>query len=73
MGSTKADERFLQAPPLSVIRTGFQFASFWLAIALPLLYIPLLFGGIQAGEVTAFSLMLVGNAVALVFGHGYGT
>lgn len=48
-----------------------QFASFWLAVALPFAYVPLL-----ATEMTASTAMLVtglfcANVLALVVGHGY--
>jgi hypothetical protein len=43
---------------------------FWLAIALPLIYIPLLTrGGESVGDVQTLGTLLAVNAVALVVGH----
>lgn len=48
-----------------------RFASFWLAVALPFAYVPLL-----ATDMTASTAMLVTglfcmNVLALIVGHGY--
>lgn len=49
-----------------------QFVSFWFAIALPFLHVPLLMGGLDGPNVTlAFLGLLVANLVALYVGHGY--
>lgn len=46
--------------------------AFWLAIALPFLYLPLLVGGFEArAEMFAFAGLVVLNLVALVVGHEY--
>jgi hypothetical protein len=48
-----------------------RFVGFWAAVALPFLYVPLLFDGIDGGRVLVFLGLLVANAVALVVGHDY--
>ena len=46
--------------------------AFWTAIALPFLYIPLLATGLQSTAVrTAFGVLVLANAVALLVGHSY--
>ena len=46
--------------------------AFWTAIALPFLYLPLLATGLQSSAVrTAFGVLVVANAVALLVGHSY--
>ena len=49
-----------------------QFLSFWIAIALPFVHLPLLAQGLGDPSVTAtFLVLLVANALALYVGHGY--
>lgn len=48
-----------------------QAVAFWLAIALPLAYLPALAGGFETTSVRVFAALLAANAVALVVGHGY--
>ncbi len=57
---------------LAVIRPSAQFASFWLAIALPFVYIPLLIHGLASATaaLTFLGLVFV-NVLALYVGHGY--
>ena len=44
--------------------------SFWVAVALPFLYLPLLLTGLETTTVTtAFLALLAANAVALFVGH----
>ncbi|WP_135304381.1 hypothetical protein [Haloarcula amylovorans] len=46
--------------------------AFWIAIALPFLYLPLLASGLQSGSVrTAFAALVACNAVALLIGHSH--
>lgn len=46
--------------------------SFWSAIALPFLYLPLLFSGLGSNsQLTAFLALLAIHAVTIVAGHGY--
>ena len=48
-----------------------RFVGFWAAVALPFLYVPLLFDGIDGGRALVFLGLLVANVVALVVGHDY--
>lgn len=48
-----------------------QALAFWLAIALPLAYLPALAMGFEAVSTTTFAALLVANAVALIVGHGH--
>ncbi|RQG97462.1 hypothetical protein [Natrarchaeobius oligotrophus] len=49
-----------------------QFLSFWVAIALPFVHLPLLAQGLGDPSVTLTFVTLLGiNAVALYAGHGY--
>jgi len=46
--------------------------AFWLAIALPFLYVPLLASGLQSSSVRlAFVALVVCNALALLVGHSH--
>lgn len=46
--------------------------AFWIAVALPFLYVPLLASGLQSSSVRlAFATLVVCNAVALLVGHPY--
>lgn len=49
-----------------------QTVTFWAAVLLPLMYLPLLHGGLEQAEILRFAGLLVCNAFALVAGHGYG-
>lgn len=71
--------RLVDALPADVLRSGaetalfpLRFVAFWAAVALPFLYLPLLFGGLEAGQLTAFAGLLGAHLFALVAGHGYG-
>lgn len=62
-----------------LLRTGIQliaapltFVSFWAAVALPFLYIPLLYRGLTGSEGLVFAGLLALNVLTLVVGHGYG-
>ena len=49
-----------------------QFLSFWVAIALPFVHLPLLMQGLGDPQVTlAFGALLAINVLALYVGHGY--
>ncbi|MCU4926986.1 hypothetical protein OB905_13505 [Halobacteria archaeon AArc-dxtr1] len=57
---------------LQKLKRPAQFLSFWLAIALPFVHLPLLTQGL--GDLTtlvAFLVLLSVNVVALYVGHGY--
>ncbi|MFU8868365.1 hypothetical protein [Natronococcus sp.] len=67
-GSDRLLERFLPHVADS-IRKG----SFWTAIVLPFLYVPLLATGLSTATETATFLGLLGiNLAALYVGHAYG-
>ncbi len=56
----------------STLRSPAQFLSFWIAIALPFLYVPLLVNGLGSAPVAlAFVTLLTLNVFALYIGHGY--
>ncbi|SFR55775.1 hypothetical protein [Halogeometricum limi] len=81
--STVPRERFarlrevLETPPdsvrvgLKLVAYPIQFVAFWLAVALPFLYLPLLYGGLSGGQATVFGSLLALNAAALIVGHGH--
>ena len=52
--------------------TPIVFIAFWLAIALPFLYVPLLVTGLVTHYMEAFLLLILLNLVALIIGHQYG-
>ena len=56
---------------VEIVTTPLRFVAFWAAVALPFLYLPLLFGGLEGGQVAAFTSMLGVHLFALVAGHGY--
>ncbi len=49
-----------------------RFVGFWVAIALPFLYVPLLLQGLSNGDLLLFVGLLMANAFALVVGHDHG-
>ena len=49
-----------------------RFVGFWLAVALPFLYLPLLVGGLSGGQTQVFVGLLGLNVLALLVGHSYG-
>lgn len=64
--------RTVVQPVRESLRTGVRAVGFWLAVAIPFLYLPLLVGGFAgSGEVQAFLALLGVNLVGLVVGHGY--
>lgn len=66
LGSVSFDlSRRLFVPPL-------RFIGFWAAVALPFLYLPLLFEGLAPNEATVFVGLLSFHALTLVVGHEYG-
>ncbi|WP_339105295.1 hypothetical protein [Haloterrigena salinisoli] len=49
-----------------------QFLSFWIAIALPFVHLPLLAQGLGDPQITStFLVLLLVNVLALYAGHGY--
>jgi hypothetical protein len=55
-----------------VVAPPVRFVSFWAAVALPFLYLPLLLGGLAGGEATAFTALVAAHVLALLAGHDYG-
>lgn len=55
----------------AVLVRSMEAVAFWLAVALPFLYLPLLANGTSGQEAVVFVGLLVVNVVALVAGHGY--
>jgi hypothetical protein len=54
----------------STVARGAAGVSFWLAVALPFAYLPLLATGIETGDgLTTLGGLLAANAVALLVGH----
>lgn len=61
------------APIRRVLERGVRTISFWLAIAIPFLYVPLVLEGFAGHtDVLTFLGLLALNVVALVAGHDYG-
>lgn len=56
----------------TVLGRSIRAVAFWLAIALPFLYLPLVLNGFTGPEVVAFLALLAVNGAALVIGHDYG-
>ncbi len=51
-----------------------RFISFWTAVALPFLYVPLLVTGLDTiGQFQTFLILLMLNFAALLLGHRYRT
>jgi len=49
-----------------------RFISFWTAVGLPVLYVPLLATGLDsAGKAAVFAVLLGVNLVSLLLGHSY--
>ncbi|MFB6103047.1 MAG: hypothetical protein ABEJ73_10835 [Haloplanus sp.] len=57
---------------LAVVAAPLRFIAFWVAVALPFLYVPLLVGGLDGQQPTVFAALLLANAVSLVIGHEHG-
>ncbi|WP_137285033.1 hypothetical protein [Halorussus salinisoli] len=56
---------------LETLTAPFRFAGFWSAVVLPVVYLPMLAGGITADERSVFAVLLAAHVLALVVGHGY--
>jgi hypothetical protein len=61
-------KRLLNTDPAPV-----RAASFYVAIGLPFVYLPMIAGGLSVENVPLVLALLAANAVTLVLGHGYGT
>jgi hypothetical protein len=54
------------------LTTPVEMVSFWLAVALPFLYLPLLVSGVTTdGELLSVLVLVALNAVALLIGHDH--
>ena len=56
---------------VEIVTAPLRFVAFWVAVALPFLYVPLLFGGLQGEQVVAFAGLVGAHLLALIAGHGY--
>ncbi|MCU4924684.1 hypothetical protein OB905_01625 [Halobacteria archaeon AArc-dxtr1] len=69
--SDRTDQRTLERV-LPSLAAPIRFASFWLAIFLPFLYIPLLLNGLSTGfEVVSALGLIAANVVVLYVGHAH--
>lgn len=56
--------------PMEAVLFPVRVLAFWTAIALPFLYVPLLFSGLEnAATTVTFLALLACNATALLVGH----
>lgn len=66
----------MQSRPLQhgarLVAAPFRFVAFWAAVALPFLYLPLLYGGLSGQETLVFGFLLALNALTLIVGHSHG-
>jgi hypothetical protein len=60
-----------QAGNTSILLAAPQAVAFWSAIALPLAYMPLLYGGLNGSEALLLIGLVAANLVAFVLGHGH--
>lgn len=56
---------------LQLVTYPIRFVAFWLAVALPFLYLPLLYGGLQGGQTTVFGSLVALNTLSLLLGHDH--
>lgn len=49
-----------------------QVLAFWVGVALPFVYLPLIAGGFAGPDVTPFVALVAVNCLALLVGAGYG-
>ncbi len=70
--STDDPKPAFRARLLGAVRRPVSFVGFWLSIALPFLYLPLLVTGLTTVAQTATFFALLGvNLLAVVVGHSY--
>lgn len=61
-------------PTVDKLRVAFkpmQFVAFWAAILLPLVYLPMLYGGLNGHQQATFVALLGANLLSFVVGHGH--
>lgn len=68
---TSAVTTDLFGPAASILVGTVRTIAFWVAIALPFLYVPLLASGSGANVLLPVAALAVVNVVALVVGHGH--
>jgi hypothetical protein len=61
----------VRSTALKAVAAPARFVAFWAAVALPFLYVPLLFGGLGGNEFAVFFGLLGLHLVALVVGHNH--
>jgi hypothetical protein len=75
MGSTHTERTALATQTAqhgrAALGRSVRWLSFWTAITLPVLYLPLLYAGIGAQTGALFLGLLVLQLIALLAGHGY--
>lgn len=57
--------------PFTALRRPIEAVAFWLGVALPFAYLPVLAFGIEQASLLPLIGVLAANLVALVVGHGY--
>lgn len=60
-----------QAGDTSILLAAPQAVAFWSAIALPIAYAPLLYGGLTSGDLVLLAGLVAVNLLAFVLGHGH--
>lgn len=65
----------MERPPfrqgIALVAVPLRFVGFWLAVALPFLYLPLLYDGLTGQQAIIFGALLALNVAALVAGHSH--
>jgi hypothetical protein len=69
--ATDTDASALLAHAARTAYAPVRFVGFWLAVALPFCYLPLLYGGLPMAEAQVFGALLAVNLVGLVLGRNY--
>jgi hypothetical protein len=73
-GSAEGLGRSLPDLPIGHLAAPLSTLSFWVAIALPVFYLPLLLAGIDdVGDLGLFFGLFGLHVLALILGHPYGT
>jgi len=55
----------------SLVAPSLRFVAFWIAVGLPFLYLPLLYGGLDGDSWMVFVGLVVANVFALLLGHDH--
>jgi len=70
--SRRESPRFSVGTVQTALFPTVRFIGFWVAVALPFVYLPLLFTGLKGTTMTAFLLLLAAHVVSLLLGREYG-